>query len=96
VITDELKIKLTCLKTYFNLYILEKGGEIIMDVIEKAKIRLEHWLEHNLQHINEYQEFIKVLKEAGKEKSARYMEEMVQYIVKSNESLKNALKALEE
>ncbi len=64
--------------------------------IEKAKIRLEHWLEHNLKHIDEYRKFINVLKEAGKEKSAKYMEEMIQFAMKSNESLKNALKALEE
>jgi len=67
-----------------------------MDFVQKAKIRLEHWLEHNLHHIDEYQEFIKALKEAGKEKSARYVEEMVDYLIKSNESIKSALKALEE
>ncbi|RLB08571.1 MAG: hypothetical protein DRG39_08660 [Deltaproteobacteria bacterium] len=67
-----------------------------MDFIEKARIRLEHWISHNTHHIEEYKEFAKELKEAGRLESARHIEDMVDLAEKSNESLKNALKALEE
>jgi len=67
-----------------------------MDFIEKAKIRMSHWIEHNSQHIQEYKKFAEELKKAGKIKSAQYIEEMVKYIEESNKSLENALDALEE
>ncbi len=67
-----------------------------MDFIEKAKIRMSHWIEHNRQHIQEYKNFAEELRKVGKTKSAQCIEEMVKYIEKSNKSLENALNALEE
>jgi len=65
-----------------------------MDFVEKAKIRLEHWLTHNTHHVEEYKKFAEELKKAGRSESARYMEEMIELVMKSNECLESALKAL--
>lgn len=67
-----------------------------MDFIEKSRIRIEHWIEHNEHHIEEYKDFVDSLKKAGKFKSAQYIEEMINLVSKSNEILRNALNALEE
>ena len=37
-----------------------------MDSVDKAKIRLEHWISHNEHHSEDYEGFIKELEEAGK------------------------------
>lgn len=66
-----------------------------MEFIEKAKVRLDHWIHHNDHHNEEYEMFADQLEEAGKSESAGYVREMIDLTVKSAECLKNALKALE-
>ena len=67
-----------------------------MDFIEKAKIRLEHWITHNDHHKEEYELFAEQLEEADKEESARQVREMIRLSVQSNECLRRALEALEK
>ena len=67
-----------------------------MDFIEKAKIRLEHWVTHNDHHKEEYELFAEQLEEAGKEESARQVREMIRLSVQGNECLRRALEALEK
>ena len=67
-----------------------------MDFIEKAKIRMEHWITHNDHHQEEYSMFIEQLMEAGKKESADHMKKMVEFTVKSTDCLREALKALEQ
>ena len=62
--------------------------------MEKAKVRLEHWIHHNDQHIEEYELFADQLEDAGKGSSARYVREMIELSIKSAECLKNALQEL--
>ena len=66
-----------------------------MDFVEKAKIRLQHWITHNDHHQEEYEMFADQLEEAGKEKSAEQIREMISLSAKSNECLRKALQALE-
>ena len=65
-----------------------------MDVIEKAKIRLDHWIHHSDHHNEEYEMFADQLEKAGMDESARYIREMINLTSKSVECLKKALKAL--
>ena len=65
-----------------------------MDFLEKAKIRIEHWIEHNDQHQEEYANFAQKLAEAGKLEAAKHIQEMVDLSAQSNHSLKKALKAM--
>jgi hypothetical protein len=65
-----------------------------MDFLEKAKIRIEHWLEHNTHHQEEYEMFSEQLQEAGKAESAEHIRQMTALSEKSSECLRKALDAL--
>jgi formyltetrahydrofolate hydrolase len=65
-----------------------------MDFIEKATIRLEHWITHNDHHQEEYEMFAEQLEEAGKKESAEQVREMISLTSKSTDCLRKALKAL--
>jgi len=65
-----------------------------MDLMEKAKIRLQSWITHNDHHQEEYEMFAEQLEEANKTESAKHIREMVELNSKSNECLRQALKAL--
>jgi hypothetical protein len=73
--------------------LLEYGGNF-MDFVEKAKIRLEHWITHNDHHQEEYEIFAEQLEDANKNDSAKHIREMIELNSKSNECLRGALKAL--
>jgi len=77
-------------------YVLEIPirGSLDMEMIEKARIRLRHWIEHNSHHIEDYEVFAKELEGAGKRESAGYIREMIRLAEKSNEVLRNALDSL--
>ncbi|MFC1494551.1 hypothetical protein ACFL6W_04660 [Thermodesulfobacteriota bacterium] len=66
-----------------------------MDFIEKAKIRIEHWVEHSDHHIEDYTAFANQLEQEGKKESAEAIREMIELNIKSTECLKKALKGLE-
>jgi hypothetical protein len=66
-----------------------------MESIEKAKIRLEHWISHSDHHFEEYETFADQLEEAGKTESAKCIREMMALTSKSTECLREALRLLE-
>lgn len=65
-----------------------------MDFVEKAKIRLEHWITHNDHHQEEYAMFADQLEEAGKSESAAHIRTMTDFTAKSTDCLRKALDAL--
>jgi len=65
-----------------------------MEFVEKAKIRLDHWITHNDHHHEEYDLFAEQLEDAGKRDSAKAIREMIALSVKSNDCLRDALKNL--
>jgi rubrerythrin len=65
-----------------------------MDFLEKAKIRLNHWMEHNEEHQKEYQEFANQLEEAGQKGAADSIREMAQLANQSNDCLRKAIEQL--
>ncbi len=66
-----------------------------MDFVEKAKLRLEHWITHNEHHQEDYEAFIAQLRESGMQESAGHIQEMMSLTAKSTECLRKALNALE-
>ena len=66
-----------------------------MEFVEKAKIRLEHWITHNDHHQEEYEMFADQLQEAGKNKSAEHIREMMKLTAKSTDHLRKALDSIE-
>jgi hypothetical protein len=66
-----------------------------MDILEKAKIRMESWIKHNEHHKEEYEMLADELEAAGKTQSTAHVREMTDLMKKSNECLRNALKYLD-
>jgi hypothetical protein len=66
-----------------------------MDFVERATLRLKHWMDHNEKHREEYAGFAAQLEQAGKQSSAVHLREMADLAGKSNDCLRKALKALE-
>lgn len=66
-----------------------------MDFVEKARIRLEHWITHNDHHQEEYEMFVEQLEDAGKKRSAGHVREMMTLNAKSTDCLRKALDNLE-
>ncbi len=65
-----------------------------MERLEKAAVRIRHWMEHNDSHQREYEKFAAELDEANAAASAGYIREMAQLEKKSKECLEKALGAL--
>jgi hypothetical protein len=67
---------------------------VFMNFTGKAKIRIEHWIHHNLDHLEDYEAFVTELETAGKSESARHIREMGRLLSQSNDHLKEALRYL--
>ncbi|MBN1104010.1 MAG: hypothetical protein JXL84_11400 [Deltaproteobacteria bacterium] len=65
-----------------------------MDFVQKARVRIEHWIDHSEHHLEEYSAFAEELDGAGKQRSAGHIREMMDHSVRSMECLKAALQAL--
>jgi len=65
-----------------------------MDFIEKAKIRLDHWIDHNEHHCEDYEAFADELEQVGNSESAKHIRDMTALTIKSTECLKKAREAL--
>ena len=65
-----------------------------MDFVEKAKIRIGHWINHNDHHLEEYELFAEQLEEAGRDKSAKDIRRMMEMTVNGTDCLRDALNNL--
>jgi hypothetical protein len=77
-----------------HTYEEEKGAT--PDDLTKLRILLPHWIEHNGEHAESFQEWAGKAREMELEETARRIEEAVEGMKASNEALSAALKALEE
>jgi hypothetical protein len=68
---------------------------VIMEFTEKARIRIQHWIKHNQDHLQEYETFARELDDSGKSESARHIRKMAASTAEGNASLEKALQALE-
>lgn len=66
-----------------------------MELVDKAAVRIKHWMEHNGNHIEEYDAFAKHLEDAGIGASARHIREMAELARKAGDCLRKALVALD-
>ena len=65
-----------------------------MDLVEKGKIRIEHWITHNEHHEEEYVMFAEQLEGAGQTESATHIREMIELTSRCTDCLRKSLKAL--
>jgi hypothetical protein len=66
-----------------------------MEFVERAKIRIAHWVEHNEDHVKEYENFARELESAGKIECAGHVREMAALAARSGECLRRARAALQ-
>jgi hypothetical protein len=66
----------------------------VMKFVEKARIRMEHWVRHNLDHLEDYEAFAGELESAGKTECAWHIRAMGDLLSQSNDHLKEALRYL--
>jgi len=67
-----------------------------MDTLQKARIRMEHWIEHNDQHQEEYEAFARELEQAGKKQAAAEVRAMSELTAKGSQHLRQAIASLQE
>lgn len=67
-----------------------------MDFAQKARVRIEHWVNHNDHHLEDYEAFARELDAAGKPECAQHIREMIGHSARSNECLRKALASLGE
>lgn len=65
-----------------------------MDDVEKSKIRLSHWISHNLEHLKGYEEVAGLLESKGNSAVAETIRRGVGLVQKANAEFDKALSML--
>lgn len=65
-----------------------------MDDIQKSKVRLAHWIEHNVDHLKGYQEVAGLLEREGMQPVAATIRKGMQFIESANKEFEKALQDL--
>jgi Arc/MetJ-type ribon-helix-helix transcriptional regulator len=65
-----------------------------MDDIERSRIRLIHWIEHNLEHVKGYNEVAQILERDGFTSASDKIRRGVSLIEAANEEFESALAGL--
>lgn len=65
-----------------------------MDDIEKSRVRLIHWIEHNLEHVKGYNEVAQILERDGFRSASEKIRRGVSLIEAANEEFETALAGL--
>lgn len=65
-----------------------------VDEKEKLKILLNHWIEHNTEHSEEFEEWANTAKKIGEDEVQKYMLNAASQMEKSASSLRRALNVL--
>ncbi len=67
-----------------------------MDDIEKSRIRLEHWIDHNLDHLTGYREVAEILGKNGAQEAADRVRRGIELMELAGAELEAALGSLSE
>ncbi len=67
-----------------------------MDDIEKSRVRLKHWIDHNFDHIKGYEEVAQLLAEKGFSDAAASVRSAAKAISAANAEFEKALECLGE
>lgn len=62
-----------------------------MDNVEKLRVMLQHWIEHNKGHVEEFEKWRKTMAEEGKSSLADHITEAVKKMAEVNADLGKAL-----
>ncbi len=64
-----------------------------MDTIDRLRVLIPHWIEHNRQHRNEFERWMAELREAGREDLAGLMMEVMELSTSMDARLEKVLEA---
>jgi hypothetical protein len=67
---------------------------VSMDDIEKSRVRLIHWIEHNLEHVKGYNEVAQILQRGGFHLASEKIRRGVSLIEAANKEFETALAGL--
>lgn len=67
---------------------------VIMDDIEKSRVRLIHWIEHNVEHVKGYNEVAQILERDGFTSASDHIRRGVSLIEEANGEFSTALAGL--
>lgn len=62
-----------------------------MDNVEKLRVLLQHWIDHNKGHAEDFEKWHVTMSEDGKESIAKHIGEAIATMATVNEQLKKAL-----
>lgn len=62
--------------------------------IEKLRILLPHWIEHNIEHANEFRVWIEQMHASGHDHVVEHLEATIEKIESANRDLESALEHL--
>jgi hypothetical protein len=79
--------------TGFFQTVYEPGG-ISMNDIQKSRIRLKHWIDHNFEHIKGYEEVSQLLDNNNCGAAAEMIRRGTRLIEDANTEFENALESL--
>jgi hypothetical protein len=65
-----------------------------MNEIEKCRIRLAHWKDHNIDHVKGYEEVARIIEELGVAKAPEMIRRGICFVEAANVEFEKALKAL--
>lgn len=64
--------------------------------LDKLRVLLPHWIEHNQEHAASFQKWSTKAQELGQQETAQHIEEAVERMAACNDALTAALEALEK
>ncbi|MFW2367664.1 MAG: hypothetical protein ACN4GW_14710 [Desulforhopalus sp.] len=62
-----------------------------MDNVEKLRVMLQHWIEHNKGHVEEFEKWQQTMTEEGQDALATHIAEAIQTMATVNDQLGQAL-----
>ena len=62
-----------------------------MDNVEKLRVLLQHWIDHNKGHVDEFENWRKLMKDENQETVADYITEAIKLMATVNAELGKAL-----
>jgi hypothetical protein len=67
-----------------------------MDDVQKSRIRIKHWIDHNIEHVKGYLEVADILEKSGHDSAAEKLRQGVRLFELANESFQVVLTDLPE
>lgn len=62
-----------------------------MTELEKLRVMLPHWIEHNRSHEKEFKKWAEIVRNAGEQEIATFIEKAIEGLTEADQALSQAL-----